>query len=662
MSDLNISMILRLVDKVTAPAKPVLATVRQVQTAIGDSGNAAIAAGQRIDRAVGQQAAQVQRSALGLAGIGASLAGLLKPAVDFEAAMDRVGAVSRAEASEMDRLSRTARDLGASTNWSATEAAGGMQELAMAGFEVNDIISAMPGMLSLASAGQVGLAEASDIASSILSGFTLQADETGRVADVMTNTFTGATVTLGELGETMKYVAPNAAAVGLSMETVAAMTGKLGDAGIRGSMAGTALRAMISRLSGPTGEASKALAKLGVETVDTAGNLRPMGMVLSELDASMQSLGTAQQASLRKAIFGEEASAAAQILMVQSASGSLSEFEQALHKQGSAAQVAEEQNDNFKGLIKQIGSLTEAVGITVGTVLLPALTELVQQVQPVLASFNEWAEANPELVKQIGMVVAGLVGFKLAIFATRIVFMGVFGPAGTILKVLGWLLKAVRFFNPFSLMVAAVIGLAVAIYRHWDEISAYLFAKWDAIVAGFDQGWLQGMIAIVQELNPVTLISDAVAGVANVVLDQVKEIVGQIHAELSGIELYDAGIAMIQSLWDGAKSLVVQMVADITARIRGIVPDRLLNLYDRVTGGGGDDEAGDLPPPVSAKPISAQGGAIDNSVVTGDINVHVKTDASPQDIAAEVSKAVQPQQAHRYGGQPLYDEMDNVAP
>ena len=128
----------------------------------------------------------------------------------------RLALVSRASDSELKALTATARNLGATTNWSASDAADGMQYLAMAGFSANQTISAMPGMLSLASAGAIDLGSAADIASNILTGFNMKADEMGQLGDVLTNTFTTSNTNLQMLGETMKYVAPVAAATGVT--------------------------------------------------------------------------------------------------------------------------------------------------------------------------------------------------------------------------------------------------------------------------------------------------------------------------------------------------------------------------------------------------------------------------------------------------------------
>ena len=198
----------------------------------------------------------------------AALSGLAVAAIkmgsDFEAGMSRVQALSGATGAEFEALRKTALELGRTTVFSASQAAEGMQYLAMAGFKTNEIIAAMPGVLNAAAAGQVDLATAADITSNVLSGFGLKAEEAARVADVLTKAFTSSNTTMESLGETMKYAAPVAAAAGFALEEVAAAAGMLGDAGIQGSQAGTTLRAIMLRLINPPKQAAEALDALGI--------------------------------------------------------------------------------------------------------------------------------------------------------------------------------------------------------------------------------------------------------------------------------------------------------------------------------------------------------------------------------------------------------------
>ncbi|MBR7631607.1 phage tail tape measure protein [Aeromonas popoffii] len=209
----------------------------------------------------------------GAAGMATGAAGLYKinsmasVSLDFDAQMSKVQALTRLQkgSDELAMLRRQARDLGASTSFTAMDAAGGQGFLAMAGFTPKAIKDAMPGILDMAKAGGMEIARSADIASNILSGFQLPASEMGRVGDTLVAAFTRSNTSLEMLGETMKYAAPVASGLGIDLETAAAMAGKLGDAGIQGSMAGTGIAGILTRLAKPK-EATKALDKLGIKT------------------------------------------------------------------------------------------------------------------------------------------------------------------------------------------------------------------------------------------------------------------------------------------------------------------------------------------------------------------------------------------------------------
>lgn len=524
-TDLQVSMVLKLVEQVTAPAraaKSALQGIGATSEQIGRSGvqwsNQQIAANQARQSAL-------MGEAFALTALAGTVGAMLKPAIDFERAMDGVGAVAKASNKEIELLTSTARNLGADTNWGASEAAEGMKFLAMAGMETNDIVSAMPGMLNLASAGATDLGRASDIASNILSGFQLEASEMIRVADVMTNTFTSSNTDVAMLGETMKYVAPVANSLGIDLEEVAAMAGKLGDAGIQGSQAGTGLRAMMSRLAAPTKEARRALNALGVDTLDANGNMRDFYTILSEIDAGLQRFGTGEQQDMIAAIAGLEAASAATVLLDQAGSGALLDYAESLREAGSAARVATEMNGNVAGDLKRLQSVSESLAISVGSILLPELADLLQTIHPMVVVVQQWAEANPELVTTIARVVGGLVAFKFASIALRFALFSALGPILQLVRAGSYLLiylpriagAFLALLNPLKLVQGAMFALRVAlistgigallvgiamagvwIYNNWSGLSVFFVSLWqgfrdalgpagpvlDAIIAG----------------------------------------------------------------------------------------------------------------------------------------------------------------------------------
>ena len=256
---------------------------------------------------------------------GSGIARLLQPGVEFDTAMSKVQALSRLDkdSKELAMLRQQAKELGATTMFSATEAAQGQGFLAMAGFKPEAIKAAMPGMLDMAKAGDMELGRTADISSNILSAFGIDPSNMGQVADVLTKTFTTSNTTLEMLGNTMSYVGPVARAAGVDLQTTATMAGLLGNVGIQGEKGGTALRAMLLRLSAPTGGAAKMLKKLGVQTRDAKGNVLGVTDVLTNLAKQTEKMGSAQRLEALKTIFGEEPAAAMAELIEKSGSGGI---------------------------------------------------------------------------------------------------------------------------------------------------------------------------------------------------------------------------------------------------------------------------------------------------------------------------------------------------
>ena len=335
---------------------------------------------------------------------------------DFQKQMSSVAAVSGATEKELVALQEQARSLGASTVWSASEAAQGMQYLAMAGFKTNETLQAMPGMLSLATAGEIDLGKAADIASNILTGFGLSAAEMGRVGDVLTSTFTSSNTTLAMLGDTMKYAAPVAKALGVDIETAAAMAGKLGDAGIQGQMAGTTLRSVMLKLSAPTKKASETLAKLGVSVADSSGKMRSFPDILADLQKATSSMSNTARSEAVKAIFETEAMSGAMVLMEQAGSGALQKFADGLAKTGSAAEVARRKANNLDGDIRGLNSATEELYLSVYAQLEPTLRSVTQSMISMAQRAGEWVKQNQTLVVIMAKVAAVVAAAGAAIF------------------------------------------------------------------------------------------------------------------------------------------------------------------------------------------------------------------------------------------------------
>ena len=452
----------------------------------------------------------------------------LKAAMDFEQGMAEVGAITRADDADMARLTENAREMGRTTKFSATQAAQGQKFLAMAGFKTNQIIHSMPGMLDLAAASGMDLGRTADIASNILTGFGMEASDMTRVANVMALAFSSSNTDVEQLGYAMKYAAPQAKALGFSIEQTAAIVSKLSDAGIQGQMAGTTLRGMIDSLT-DKGNVKK-LKALKVDVVDKKGNLRDLGTIIKEMDKRMSAKGwgSAKRASFIKDIFGARAGTGANAIWDAVLSGSLEELTQKYinEQDGAVRRMADKMNATAKGSLTQLGSALESVGIDLGNVLLPPLAETAKGLASIVGSVSQFMQKCPVLTKWVVGLGAGFVGLKAATLATRIgwshirdggsividifqrlrpsvianslamarmrgegsalkgmftVLKGGIGSfvsgASADLKALGGAVKwlwGLCAAHPFIAIGAAIAALGLVIYEHWDTVRAGL--------------------------------------------------------------------------------------------------------------------------------------------------------------------------------------------
>ncbi|WOD12777.1 phage tail tape measure protein [Pseudomonas sp. NyZ704] len=426
---------------------------------------------------------------------------LMAPGVEFDSDMSRVQALARLDRNgpELADLRAQARELGASTQFSANEAAQGQGFLAMAGFTPEAIKAAMPAMLDVAKAGAMDLASTADVASNILTGFNLQANDMTRVGDVLTAAFTRSNTDLEMLGETMKYAAPNAAAYGQEIEIMAAAAGKLGDAGIQGGMAGTALRAILSRLAAPPKMAADAIAELGLEVSDAEGNMRPLPDLLKEIHDRTKAMGDTQRGGLLKAIAGEEAGSALTVLTQQAGSGGLQTLiEQLRTAQGEAAKTAKVMGDNLGGDIDALKSVWADLGIQMQDTANGDMRGMIQSLAEMVRGVKEWMVNNPELTRGLIKIAIGL-GIIITLFgALTITLASIIGPFAMIrfgltmlgvkslglvpiLKVVGgafmWLGRLLLL-NPIGLAITLLITAAWLLYKNWDAVIGGAKALW----------------------------------------------------------------------------------------------------------------------------------------------------------------------------------------
>ena len=378
-------------------------------------------------------------------------------AASFEKEMNKVRALTGSTGDEFKALENQALELGKTTMFSARQSADAMGFLAMAGFEANEVMGAMPSVLNLAAAGQMDLATTADITSNILTGYRMDVEQLSHANDVLVTAMTSANVDLTMLGESMKYVAPIASSAGFQFEEMTAAVALLGNAGIQGSMAGTSLRFAIGSLLDPSDEATATLRKLGIQTHDTEGNLLGMVDIVRQLENS-----GADTASMLS-IFGQRAGSGMAALVSQGADaleGLITKLEES---GGTAERVAEVQMSGMAGSMLEFKSALENLQITIGVELNPILTELLDEhITPLVKGFADLDEGTKKTIIMFGLVAAAI--------APVLMMLGMMMPA-----------LAFLFANPVGLAILA-IALAIATVLVWMN-------KWEENIDALTELW-----------------------------------------------------------------------------------------------------------------------------------------------------------------------------
>ncbi|HGV3579811.1 TPA: phage tail tape measure protein, partial [Escherichia coli] len=449
--------------------------------------------------------------ATGAAAAGGYAAGrFLQPAIGFGKEMSRVQALTRIDQNspQFKALREQALKLGSETQFTAGDAASGQAFLAMAGFTPQAIQAALPGVLSMATAGGMDLGETADIGSNILTQFGLSADQMDRVGDTLTAAFTRTNTDLRALGETMKYAGPVAGKLGISLEQAAAMAGVLANMGIRGSDAGTAMRASLARLASPPKAAAEALKELGVSVSDAGGKMRPMEDLLTDLYKATRKYGEVDRVSFFKDIAGEEAFTSFMALVDAAGDGSLPKLRKELEgARGEAERTAKVMANNLDGDLKSLGSAWEGLRIRIADLIDGPLRSVTQWLTRVVSKVTALAQAHPTLTRQLLIAGGALLAMTATVGSLSLAIGVLAGPLAKLrlgFSLLTGSMNAVRLlpalwgmvtgsvsllggaigalFSPVGLIAAAFVAAAVLIWKYWEPIKAFYAGVFSGIM------------------------------------------------------------------------------------------------------------------------------------------------------------------------------------
>lgn len=363
------------------------------------------------------------------AALGGAAAYAIKVGSDFEAGMSEVGSISGAASDELEKLSDKAKEMGAKTKFSATEAASGLKYMAMAGWKTDDMLNGLEGVMNLAAASGEDLATTSDIVTDALTAFGLSASDSTHFADVLAQASSNANTNVSMMGATFKYVAPVAGAMGYSIEDCATAIGLMANSGIKAGAAGTSLRAILSKMAKPTDDARAAMESLGLSLTDSSGNMKTLDEVMGDLRKGFSGLSEAEQIEAATTIAGQEAMSGL-LAIVNASDDDFNKLKDAIYNcNGAAESMATVMQDNLQGNITLLKSAAESLGVSIYESMEKPLNEAAKQatkyVSKMVDAFKNSGtsgliEAGANIITDVAVGVAGQLPKLITLVASSV--------------------------------------------------------------------------------------------------------------------------------------------------------------------------------------------------------------------------------------------------
>ncbi|MGN1118398.1 MAG: phage tail tape measure protein [Acutalibacteraceae bacterium] len=509
------------------------------------------------------------------AGVTAPIAALgvtaVKTAADFEAGMSNVKAISGASEKAISKLTKKAQEMGAKTKFSATESAEAFSYMAMAGWKTKDMLDGIEGIMYLAGATGEDLASTSDIVTDALTAFGMKASDTNRFVDVLAKAANNANTNVSMMGETFKYVAPVAGALGYSVEDMAVGIGLMANSGIKASKAGTALRSMLTNLAKPSKSVKAAMKELNISMTNSDGTMKSFSELMGDLREKFSGLTQAQKASYASTLAGKTGMSG--LLAIVNASQS--DFDKLTNSiqnsTGAAKEMYDVANDNLNGKLTVLKSTAESIAISFGNKLSPTVSKLTGFLQGLADKVNGLSDKQVDMIVKIAGVAAAIgplliAGGKLFTFGGKLI-KGI----KTMKTVLGVAKGAMTALSPTGLIVIAVIGalalVAVAVYKNWDKIKPVLLKVGDKIkdICGMMK---EKYISIKEKISDMITHAaqkfrifkekiQSSTGVIGAVYHNIKTYFGNIKLIFSGIIQFVKGVftGNWKSAWEGVKNI-----------------------------------------------------------------------------------------------------------
>ena len=548
---------------------------------------------------------------LAIGGVGTAA---VKTAADFDTAMSQVAAVSGATGEDFDKLRAKAREMGSKTKFSASEAAEAMNYMAMAGWKTEDMLDGIEGIMNLAAASGEDLATTSDIVTDALTAFGLSAKDSGHFADILAAASSNANTNVSMMGETFKYCAPIAGAMGYSAEDTAQAIGLMANSGIKGSQAGTALRTIMTKLQGELKLSGAAFGDMTIQTANADGSMRDLNDILADCRVAFGQMTESEKAQAAETLVGKNAMSGFLALM-NAAPADIAKLEGAIDNcNGTSEEMAEIMQDNLSGQLTILKSQLEELAISFGDLLMPAIRNIVSKIQAFVDKLNGMDDSQRKVIIRIALLVAAIAPLLVIIGTTiskiGVAMQGFVKLAGAVGKmktamsagtgIMGKLGAALGGISAPVLAVVAVIAVLVAAFVHlWktnDKFREAILGTWQRIkeaVSNFVEGIRERLSAlgidfgdIVETIRKIwngfcALLAPVFEGAFKVIASVLETVLGVITG------LLDVFIGIFTGNWDQAWTGVKEIFSSIWEGIKGVlsaVLETLKGLLDTFLG------------------------------------------------------------------------------
>ena len=541
------------------------------------------------------------------AAVGGIATAAVKVASDFDSAMSQVAAVSGATGKDLEALRDKAREMGSKTKFSASEAAEAMNYMAMAGWKTNDMLSGIEGIMNLAAASGEDLATTSDIVTDALTALGLSAKDSGHFADILAAASSNANTNVSMMGETFKYCAPVAGALGFSAEDTAEAIGLMANAGIKSSQAGTAMRSMMTNLTGEVKFVGDAFGELTIQTTNTDGSMRSLGDILTDCRAAFSQMSESEKAANAEALVGKNAMSGF-LAVMNAAPGDIEKLNSAINNcDGTAEKMAATMQDNLAGQLTILKSQLEELAISIGEILMPYIRQIVGWIQGLVDWLNSLDEGTKKIIVTVALVAAALgpvlivIGKVVGAIGTTMTVVPQIASAissvigfvsGTVIPAISAVVAAIGW---VPLAIAAVVAILVALYNKcewfrdavnaiWTKIKEFFVSAWEVICSFFTE-------TIPNAWNSLVSFFQGIPAWWSGLWQSVGDFFSNIWTNMMNNPVLSGIVDMIRSLWENLSSTLQGIWNGIKTAasgawelIKNVVLGPVLLLIDLVTG------------------------------------------------------------------------------